>query len=310
MTTTLRYILFAAFLFICFLCIGNFIFSQRFNSEVKNSSLEIPAPIPKEEIVHHSAFTLSYNKLHKQANWVAYVLTEQETNSIYPREKDFKEDPLLKSQAATDLDYKKSGYDRGHLAPAADMEWSLQSVKESFYFSNISPQVPAFNRGIWEKLEEQVRVWAKEYDSVYVIAGPVLSTNLKAIGPNKVSVPSYFFKIILSYTTDGYHGIGFIMANKTSTAHYQQFAVSIDSVELMTRLDFFPSLPNAIESQIEGKVDTASWKWVEKNIKATKKSTGVKQATKKQCSAITTSGKRCVRKTSYLNGKCYQHGGK
>lgn len=227
---------------------------------IKVSNLEIPSPIPKEEIVHHTAYTLSYNKFYKQANWVAYVLTASETKPSFKRTNKFTKDPLIKN---TDLaiDYKKSGYDRGHLAPAGDMEWSATIVKESFYYSNMSPQDPAFNRGVWKKLEEQVRAWAIAYDSVYVVTGPILADGLKTIGRDKVSVPNYFYKVILTYTNGNYNGIGFIMPNKGSKESHQQFAISIDSVETVTHIDFFPALPNNIENKVESKANALSWNW-------------------------------------------------
>ncbi|MFN5333694.1 MAG: DNA/RNA non-specific endonuclease, partial [Bacteroidota bacterium] len=153
------------------------------------SLLEIPAHHKHDTIIFHTGFAFLYNEKHEQASWVAYQLTREETNSIYSRTNKFIPDPLVKSQTANDNDYLGSGYDRGHLAPASDMGWSATTMTESFYYSNMSPQVPSFNRGIWKKLEEQVRTWAIEYDTIYVVTGPVLKDSLPTIGKNKVSIP-------------------------------------------------------------------------------------------------------------------------
>ncbi len=237
---------------------------QEERDSKKIANIEIPAPLTEEEIVHHTAYTLSYNKVYKQANWVAYILTANETKSLVKRSNKFTTDPQIKN-TASDIDYKKSGYDRGHLAPAGDMEWTDIAMKESFYYSNMSPQVPAFNRGIWEELEEQVRVWAVEYDSVYVVTGPVLSNGLKTIGPNKVVVPNYFYKALLIYSNNNFNAIGVIIPNKGSKENIQSFIVSIDSVEAVTHLDFFSALPNDIENKIEATINLSSWNWNQEN---------------------------------------------
>ena len=139
------------------------------------------------------------------------------------------------------------------------MAWSSTSLKESFYYSNISPQVPSFNRGIWKKLEELVRKWTKEEKSVFVVTGPVLEKDLPAIGPNKVSVPRYFYKVILDYNEPVIKGIGFIIPNKASTEPLQNYSVTIDRVENLTGIDFFPSLPDDQEEVIESTLNLNIW---------------------------------------------------
>ena len=161
------------------------------------------------------------------------------------------EDPIVATGTAGNQDYAKSGYDRGHLAPAADMSWSEKVMQESFYFSNMSPQLPGFNRGIWKRLEEQVRDWALLYDSIYIVTGPVLSPDLSYIGPNKVSVPKYYFKALISIKER--KGIAFYMPNQKSEAALMNYAVSIDSLESILGLDLFHLLPDQLEQQLESK---------------------------------------------------------
>jgi len=223
--------------------------------------LEIPNIQPNEVVITHTGYVLSYNKTHKQANWVAYELTSEETNSIVGRSGKFTADPKIKTDIVKNKDYVKSGYDKGHLAPAGDMGWSLTAMTESFYFSNISPQVPSFNRGVWRKLEELVRSWAVENKSVYVVTGPVLTNGLSIIGDNKVSVPEYFYKVILDYNEPYVKGIGFIIPNNNSSEPLQYFAITIDSVEIFTHIDFFPLLPDEKENIIESTLKTDAWSW-------------------------------------------------
>jgi len=214
------------------------------------------------EVVFHTAYSLLYNEGHEQADWVAYMLTRSMVSQkIAGRSNNFIMDPLIKSQSAGNRDYAGSGYDRGHLAPAADMAWSATAMKESFYYSNMSPQAPSFNRGIWSKLEDQVRRWAMEYDTLYVVTGPILQADLPTIGPNKVSVPEHFYKVILHYTQSGVKGIGFILPNAGSNLPLQRFAVSIDSVQRVTGIRFFPKMPEQQEPIIKKMLSTEYWSW-------------------------------------------------
>ena len=190
---------------------------------------------------------------------VAYELTAQEVQGIVSRSDDFRADPEIITGSATLVDYRGSGYDRGHLAPAADMKWSEEAMSESFYMSNMSPQVPGFNRGIWRSLESRVRSWAVENGAVYVVTGGILSSGLPTIGPDSISVPEYFYKVILDYQEPELKGIGSILPNQGSKSSLKTYAVSIDSVEQRTGIDFFPSLPDDIEDKLEASVDLSLW---------------------------------------------------
>lgn len=228
-------------------------------------ALQIPAIKPSDQIVQHTGYSLSYNEDHEQANWVAYVLTAKETNaSQFERTNNFLIDPKVKTFSANDDDYERSGYDRGHLAPAEDMAWSKTTMAESFYYSNVSPQLPAFNRGVWKRLEELVRYWSTEYDSIYIATGPVLTGGLPAIGPNQISIPYHYYKVILQYNAKGVKGIGFVLKNEASSASLKNFAVSIDSVEHLTGINFFPKLPDETEHKIEADTLISKWNWARK----------------------------------------------
>jgi endonuclease G, mitochondrial len=206
--------------------------------------------------IRHFAYRLSYNEQHEQANWVAYELTADETISTVGRTDDFRPDPLIPSGTATKEDYKGSGFDRGHLAPAGDMAWNNTAMTESFYFSNMSPQVPSFNRGIWKKLEEKVRKWAKGFGAIKIYTGPVLQDSLPIIGDNEVSVPEYYFKTLIVYNDSVQQGIAFLMKNEKSKLPTDSFIVTIDSIELLTGFDFYDKLSDSIQTKLE---DTVSW---------------------------------------------------
>jgi len=288
-----------------------------------HTGFELPAITPNDIIIRHLGYTLSYNEKHEQANWVTYELTAEETQKGVTRTNDFRPDNAVKTGSATNADYQGSGYDRGHLAPAADMSWSVQAMEESFFYSNMSPQVPGFNRGIWKKLEERVRQWAVENKDIYVVTGPILTDHLPVIGPDKVSVPSYYYKVILDYTLPELKGIAFIMPNASSTLPLQSFAVPIDSVEHVTGINFFPRLPDKQEQALEKTICISCWSWSSTSTEQNSKhpSTTLRPSPKgeavsdnrrrsgvrSQCTAITQSGNRCKRMTSNASGLCTQH---
>ena len=224
------------------------------------AQLEIPHEShPKH--VNHIGYSVHYDKKHRQARWVGYLLTESETIKVAKRSNKFTSDPLI-PETDNAVDYKKSGYDRGHLAPAADMSYSLETMQESFYFSNMSPQNPSFNRGIWKKLEEKTRDWAILYDSIYINVGPILNDSLPSIGPHKVTIPKYYYKVLIDYRKN--HppkAIGFIFENTNSSLPLEHFAVSIDKIEQLTQLDFFHQLPDHIETKLEKEVCISCWEW-------------------------------------------------
>lgn len=274
------------------------------NSQYK-PHLELPAVGKTDHIIHHLGYSFLYSEQHENPKWVAYALTSDETHRAFERTNKFLEDPFVSSGTADDYDYRGSGFDRGHLAPAADMGWSEVTMKESFYYSNMSPQLPAFNRGIWKKLEEQVRGWAQDYDSIFVVTGPVLTEDLPKIGHNEVSVPNYFYKVILDYSLPDIKAIGFILPNESSNEPLYHFAVSIDSVERFTGINFFPQLPDAQEKELESQRCIPCWSWDAKSV--VQKSTSHSSGTSTQCKGITKAGKRCRNNTKNPRGFCVHH---
>jgi endonuclease G len=224
----------------------------------KLKPLEIPTFGSNDTIVNHTGYSVSYNTKFRQANWVAYMLTSFETNGVVKRNDKFIADPLIK-KTNNRVDYDKSGYDRGHLAPAADMLFSDVTMRESFYFSNMSAQLPGFNRGVWKVLEGQVRNWAIEYDSLYIVVGPVYSEGMKLIGPDNLAVPNSYYKIILDNHTGKEKMIGFLMKNEKSSNSLQSFVVPVDKIEALTGIDFYNELPDVLENKLESVVLLTNW---------------------------------------------------
>lgn len=217
----------------------------------------------KEQIVVHEGYTVSFNPDYKIANWVAYELTAKEANSTKAeRDNKFLIDPDIKGGTAENGDYTRTGYDRGHLAPAGDMKWSVKAMRESFYLSNICPQKPLLNRGIWKELEEQVRRWAITDSALLIVTGPVIDSSLKRLGKNRVAIPDTFYKVIVSPYGKKPKGIAFLFANKGyKDTLLESQAVSIDQVEKLTGIDFFSTLPDALQQEIEKNVNKGDWKF-------------------------------------------------
>ena len=219
----------------------------------------LPRSSVSSQIVHHNGFSLSYSETHEQPDWVYYVLSSSKVNGNYPRKDNFRVDKSILTGSAELNDYKGSGFDRGHLVPAADMKWSKLAMSESFYMSNISPQKPGFNRGIWKKLESHVRQWAIDNRRIYIVTGGILKGKLNSIGINAVSIPQYYYKVILDYSEPEIKGIGFILPNKKSNQNLQAYAVTIDQVEEVTGINFFYELPSKIEEEIESNFNLSKW---------------------------------------------------
>lgn len=202
--------------------------------------------------LNRKGYSLSYNADYKTPHWVAWELTRKETKGEEVRTDKFLPDPDVLGAKAYTGDYTNSGYDRGHMAPAADMKWSAQAMQESFYLSNICPQNPNLNRGDWNDLEEQSRLWAKKYGAVYIACGPIYdSKRPKRIGNNKVAVPDAFYKVILINDKQRPKALGFIFPNKAGHQSLKKYLVTVDSVESRTKMDFFAALPDEIETRIE-----------------------------------------------------------
>jgi endonuclease G len=194
-----------------------------------------------DTLLNYTGFSISYNEDYEEPSWVAYILTRKEVQSgSEVRSENFRPDKNISRRSATLKDYSGSGYDRGHMAPAGDMKWSARAMSESFLLSNMSPQEPGFNRGIWSRLEAQVREWAIKNDSILVISGPVLKSIKKYIGKDRVGVPDYYFKVIADISAPTYKVIAFVLPNRSSTGDVMNYAVTIDSVERITGYNFFP----------------------------------------------------------------------
>ena len=242
--------------------IGFYYYQNNFESQISQTSIEGFNYLPTSttgQIVQHQNYTLSYNELYEQAEWVAYKLNRSHLTYDDRKRPYFINDPKVLTGSANYKNYKRSGYDRGHLCPAGDRRFSKDAYDETFYTSNITPQKNNFNAGVWNRLEMKTRYWTKKYGQLYIVTGGILSKDLKTIGYEDVAVPKLFYKIILDYKNS--KAIAFLFPHKESTKSLQNFVTPIDEIEQLTNIDFFPSLPDEIENKLESSRKISNWKF-------------------------------------------------
>lgn len=255
-----------------------------FNDELEKVKLErvrklislyaLPATNTTGQVIWHSAMALQYNENHEQADWVAHVITTDISTGNFGRTNIFLVDSLVSSGSAVEQDYfiktKKDdgtfaydgfGYDRGHLAPSADFRWSSLALAESFYYSNMSPQKPDFNRNSWAKLEDLFRSYVDINQSeLLVTTGPVINDKLpkmeRAVNKN-LSIPEYYYKAVVDLKNK--RAIGFIMPNKLCELPLEQYAVSIDSIETLTKINLFAGIVDSLQMRLEAQKTIEPW---------------------------------------------------
>lgn len=222
----------------------------------------IPAPLldDSEQLLRRKAYFLSYNKKTKLPNWVAWHLTAEHVDGKWPRDNNYYEDESVPIPRATNDDYKGSEWTRGHMCPAGDNKWDRISMRESNLLTNICPQHSSLNSGFWNVIERDCRKWAVKYGDVFIVCGPILlNKEHETIGKNNVVVPEAFFKVILCLVPKP-QAIGYIVRNNEGTKKKDQYINTIDEVERISGIDFFPALPDEIENDVEAYSNLDDWK--------------------------------------------------
>lgn len=236
---------------------------KRHSHRCPTAGLEQVATPQRVDIqtLKYKAFVVGFdNNLHVP-RYVAYEFTAAHAEAIGERKGNFEADDTVRGCASPD-DYTGTGYQRGHMVPAADMSWSPQAMAESFKMTNICPQHKRLNGGGWKKLEEKVREWVRRDGRLLVFAGPVLSGRDATIGKGdklRVAVPGKFFKVVLAPDVWPLRAIAFIYPNGPSAGSLESYAVSVDEVERLTGLDFFAALPDKEEHALERRCNLAAW---------------------------------------------------
>ena len=241
------------------LCCSFFLCANK--SCAPNECIEIPAPLygNNEIILKRKSYIVSYNKETKIPNWVAWHLTAENTDGDLKRTGGYQEDKDVPIPRAKKEDYKNTKWSHGHMCPAGDNKWDEIAMRESNLLTNICPQDRSLNSGLWNKIEQDCRKWAKKYGDVYIVCGPVLlNRKHETIGENKVVVPEAFFKVILCLRGTP-KAIGYIVRNNEGKKKRDQYINTVDEVERITGIDFFPKLPDDLESKVEAYSNINDW---------------------------------------------------
>ena len=227
----------------------------------------------KNDIIKHHALVISYNEEHEQANWVAHKINKKIIDGNVSRTNNFRVDNQIATGSSEEKDYFLKtklpsgkytydgfGYDRGHLAPSADFKWSKTALSDSYFYSNMSPQLPEFNRKGWANIEGFLRSYVYENETdLLVVTGPFYHENVKKSerSKNNMSIPDYFFKIAIDLKN--MLGVGFLVPHEKLTSPIESYMVSIDSIEAFTGYDFNFQLPDSAENKLEKEMEVKSW---------------------------------------------------
>jgi len=221
-----------------------------------------PAYDVGQAIIERPYFTLRYDEVHEQAAWVAHILrSDSLRQQKFELKADYRKDPRIKTGSATPGDYRRSDYIMAQMAPVEDFAYNEFAISQSFYMSNISPQTQQLNSGAWKSLEAQLRSWAMTEKEIYVVSGPVLNSGLSKLGTSEVSVPKSFYKIALDMRQPALKAIAFLIPNQNNSGALNRYEVSIDELEKLTGLDFFPSIPDELEAYLESGVTADQWNY-------------------------------------------------
>ena len=227
----------------------------------RSINLQLGIPSESDQMIDRRGFALGYSKSRRQALWVSYILTAEHLNAPQVRRSNkFRPDPELKFDPVRPQQYNRTGFDRGHLAPASDMTYSRETMEQSFYMTNISPQLPACNRGIWKRIESEIRAWARQESRLYVITGPVfLDGEARFMKDTDIRIPDAFYKVALDMTPP-MKMIAFLVPNRASKKPVRSFVVTVDEVEAITGMNFFSNLDDQLENELEKRSDFGEWK--------------------------------------------------
>jgi endonuclease G len=241
--------------------------------------LQVPGfPLAKKslEIVKHSGYAIGFDCENKMPAWTFHVVTPDITFGNVSRTNDFRPDTTISCGSSDERDYftrelrkdsteifKGFGFDRGHLVPSADFKWSPIGLSETYFYSNMTPQRPQFNRESWAEIEGLVRkIVDAEKKTLYVLTAPIITESLKTVenSVHQIKIPDWHYKVVADLSMDSPRGMAFLMPNRKCENRPSAYVVSIDSIEKLTGLDFFPNLSDSMELKIESRADFNDWK--------------------------------------------------
>ena len=222
---------------------------------------QLPAPIYNvpETLLYKNGFVISYNEDTRLPNWVFWHLTKAHVNGDVKRPGNaYHEDRSVPKPRATAADYRKGDLSRGHMCPAGDNKWNKNAMYDSFAYTNICPQTERCNSGVWNNIETSCREWAMDYDDIFIVCGPIYDGIPERMGPNEIAIPDAFFKVVVCLNGKK-KGIGFICDNIDASQSMKKCVVTIEEIERMTGIDFFPNLNSRDRRAIEENANLKDW---------------------------------------------------
>ena len=211
-------------------------------------------------------YSMEYNYASNHTRWVAFTFYDKTSEVNTKRSNAWRSDPFLSEYTNNALDYRGSGYDRGHLVASADRLFSIPANEQTFYYSNTSPQIHSFNAGIWAALEGRVQDWGRLSairDTLYVVKGGTIKNNQVegTIGESKIVIPKYYFMALLAKKDTTYNSIAFWFEHRAYPQPYSltDYTLSVKELEELTGIDFFHNLPDSIEQKVEKQMNIEDW---------------------------------------------------
>lgn len=214
----------------------------------------------KGQLVERQGYALQYDNDCKIPHWVSYTVRASDLIKNVSRTDDFRPDPSISGPQAQLEDYKRSGYDRGHMARAGLFTREKRLMSESFILSNIVPQNSYMNQnGAWRRVEDFEEDSIKAFGSVAIVSGPVKDPNMQTIGEGEVCVPNHLFKVLYK-DTPAPSAVAFVIPNFRTSERFTAYAVSVDELENLTGIDFLPELDDRTETKVEASFDLRDWR--------------------------------------------------
>lgn len=237
--------------------------------------LELPRPSERSGhyfVVHTLSngevnYSLEYDADRLHSRWVAFTFDDNNCQDRVGRMDAWQWDPKLPKKLSTELDFKGSGYSRGHLVASEDRVASKEANKQTFYYSNVSPQLQEHNAGIWKRLEDKVRSWGRNSALrrvLYVAKGGTIKPGLsqEKLLRGRIAVPKYYWMAVLAEDHKGqYHSIAFLTEHRKyerKESNLQKLALSVDELEAFIDLDLFYNLPDELEAEVEAQSPNSS----------------------------------------------------
>ena len=242
--------------------------SEREGAEYRStgdaSLLEVRLPARlDDQVVNYKAITIHFNKHYRIPNCVVYELTNTQVSMADAPDAEKRNNYNFNRDTKVDgcpewWEYKDTGYDRGHMAPAMDMRWDRNAMEQCFLMTNMCPQRHELNDGEWRHMEEAIHTWARRSERLDIFTGPVIRNDMKKIGKHHdIAVPEKFFKVV--YDPKQRKAIAFLFKNEQAKNSWTNYAVTIDEVEQLTGIDFLAALPDDVETAVESKQNIKNW---------------------------------------------------